>query len=504
MAAEVSGVTLADAASTGFVDAGEVVLLVGGSAGEATKAIARAAAAAAAAVVVKVTDEDSAALAGLSREHDLALLRLESDASWLQVVDLIRSVISGGSSWGGGSGGAEDLFDLAETISSIVDAPVTIEDPQSRVLAFSARQEEADEGRIATVLGRQVPAKWLDVLEERGVFKALKAGEGPIYVMDLPGDLIPRVCAPARAGQELLGSVWAPIKRPLSSRQEAAFMEAANVVALRLLRQRVTQDVDRQFRAELVRRLVAGAPRAGDAASRLHVGSGRMLVLAAQYGAVDPDATGDWDLHRLRDSLAIHLGVVDPRAAVAVVDECVYAVVPLRGSVGDGRVYSVVEALIDRLPTHQDPVIGIGREVDDYRQLAASRHDADQAVRVLRALRTRSRTTQRVVRHRDIQLDALLLILSDVIAEEATPPWDPIARLEGYDTTHGTDLLPSVSAYLESFGHVQTAARRLRTHPNTLRYRLRRAAEVSGLDLTSPDARLHAMLALRMMLLRPS
>jgi DNA-binding PucR family transcriptional regulator len=36
-------------------------------------------------------------------------------------------------------------------------------------------------------------------------------------------------------------------------------------------------------------------------------------------------------------------------------------------------------------------------------------------------------------------------------------------------------------------------------HPNTFRYRLRRLAEVGGLDLTDTDARFTAMLQLRLL-----
>jgi DNA-binding PucR family transcriptional regulator len=36
-------------------------------------------------------------------------------------------------------------------------------------------------------------------------------------------------------------------------------------------------------------------------------------------------------------------------------------------------------------------------------------------------------------------------------------------------------------------------------HPNTFRYRLRRLAEVGGLDLTDADARFAAMLQLRLL-----
>jgi DNA-binding PucR family transcriptional regulator len=68
---------------------------------------------------------------------------------------------------------------------------------------------------------------------------------------------------------------------------------------------------------------------------------------------------------------------------------------------------------------------------------------------------------------------------------------DPaVERLVGYDRDHGTDLVGSVVAWLDAMGDVRTAAERLTVHPNTLRYRVRRAVAVGGLALGDPRARL--------------
>ena len=44
----------------------------------------------------------------------------------------------------------------------------------------------------------------------------------------------------------------------------------------------------------------------------------------------------------------------------------------------------------------------------------------------------------------------------------------------------GADLLETLVAYLDNSGSVEATARTLFVHPNTVRYRLRRIAEVSG------------------------
>jgi DNA-binding PucR family transcriptional regulator len=73
-----------------------------------------------------------------------------------------------------------------------------------------------------------------------------------------------------------------------------------------------------------------------------------------------------------------------------------------------------------------------------------------------------------------------------------------VATLLDHDRRHGTDYGMTLAAWLESFGDNALAARSLKIHPNTVRYRLQRIVEVSGIRLDDPDERLVAMLHLRL------
>jgi DNA-binding PucR family transcriptional regulator len=70
------------------------------------------------------------------------------------------------------------------------------------------------------------------------------------------------------------------------------------------------------------------------------------------------------------------------------------------------------------------------------------------------------------------------------------------ALLDYDDIRHGR-LVETLSQYLESGGHYDTAAKALSLHRNTLRYRLRRIRELSGFDLSDPDVRFNLQLATR-------
>jgi DNA-binding PucR family transcriptional regulator len=66
------------------------------------------------------------------------------------------------------------------------------------------------------------------------------------------------------------------------------------------------------------------------------------------------------------------------------------------------------------------------------------------------------------------------------------------------DAEHAAQHVATLRAYLDCGGNVARAADRLGLHPNTLRYRVRRLIELSGLDLEDPDERLVTELQLRL------
>jgi DNA-binding PucR family transcriptional regulator len=74
-------------------------------------------------------------------------------------------------------------------------------------------------------------------------------------------------------------------------------------------------------------------------------------------------------------------------------------------------------------------------------------------------------------------------------------------RLRQHDGADGV-LTETLAAYLDAAGVTEVAAVALQIHVNTMRYRLRRIREVSGLDFTDADAVLLAQLQLRVNALR--
>src|ERR687885_348308 len=76
---------------------------------------------------------------------------------------------------------------------------------------------------------------------------------------------------------------------------------------------------------------------------------------------------------------------------------------------------------------------------------------------------------------------------------------ETVEPLVSYDEQYETDLLQTVEAFLDADGNVAGTAQRLYTHRHTIRYRLERVRELTGLDVGSTDGREKLSLGLKAM-----
>jgi PucR C-terminal helix-turn-helix domain/GGDEF-like domain len=451
-----------------------------------------------------LSDEVTAAV----ETSGVPLLGLTRGASWTQLAALLRSLLSEGDIGDDGQetlGGlpSGDLFSVANAIAALIDAPVTIEDRSSRVLAFSGRQDEADQTRVETILGRQVPERYSQLLTERGVFRELYRSEDPVYVVPepdrrLPDFTLPRAAVAVRAGDEVLGSIWAAVHDPLTPDRARAMRDAARLVALHLLRIRAGADVSRRLRADLVSTALEGGTGAFEAMRRLRLADQPVVVVA--LAVADPA-----ERPRLADGLAMHLSAIHPRCASALVGDVAYGLIPVAGtraSGGEAEVHAtrIAADFLDRVGDRSRSAVGVGQVASDPAGLPAARACADRVLRVLRAQWSGGSPPapgRRVARLADVHAQVLLMELRDLAAAHGDRPTGTVARLADYDAAHDTSLVATLRAWLDAFGDVAAASAAMYVHPNTFRYRLRRVTEVSGIDLADPEQRFATMLQLR-------
>ncbi|MDQ3952638.1 MAG: helix-turn-helix domain-containing protein [Actinomycetota bacterium] len=495
---EVHEVVVHDSDDPFDVTEGDLVLGVSLGAGpETVEIVADLASRRVAGLVLKTPAASDAAIVQAAEDAGLAVLSIPAGASWAQIVQLVQSVLSHGAAGAEDVHGlaAADLFALADAISQLVDAPVTIEDRLSRVLAYSGRQDEADPARAETIIGRRVPERFLRSLHELGVFKKLRDEPGCVYVDNLDTGVLPRLAVSVRAGDEILGSIWAAVPDRPTPETERAFADTAKVAALHLLRHRAGADVERTLQADLLASILQGTAGARDAALRLGVSGASYRVLAAWISS-DDETDETRARTQLRDVLAVHMSTFRVRGAAALIGGLVYALLTAEDSADRSRDLAVriAEDLATRPGQFGTPVIGIGGHSAALDDVPRSKREAEEALRVVRA-----RPGRRVATIDEVRLPALLARFAEAVAPERDIYEEKLMRLVESDRKGNTAYIDALTSYFDAFGDYTAAAARLHVHANTLRYRLRKAQELSGARLDDPDERLALMLLLRVM-----
>jgi hypothetical protein len=358
----------------------------------------------------------------------------------------------------------------------VVDAPVTIEDANSRVLAYSARQDRTDPARVSTIMGRRVPDDVLARFRSRGVFRELSKGRTTIFVPAQKDGTLPRLIVPIRMGGELLGSMWAVVAGPVPPERAAAFADAAPVVALHLLRRRALEDAERRRSAELVRSVLEGRGSVRLAAAELDLADEPHRVVAIDVQT--EDAVGAEGI-RLALWERITEGV-GRRPAVTELHDVLYAVV------GDSGWAQLRQSLAADIGTGR-PLVAAGAPAR-LTELPRSREQADEALNLLRA----GLLEGPVVDHEQVWTTVVLHRAAVATANIGAVEFGPIPRLRALDQDF--PYLDTLYQWLRHPGDPRSAARELGIHPNTLRYRMGRLTELVDVDLADPDVRL-ALLA---------
>jgi DNA-binding PucR family transcriptional regulator len=74
-----------------------------------------------------------------------------------------------------------------------------------------------------------------------------------------------------------------------------------------------------------------------------------------------------------------------------------------------------------------------------------------------------------------------------------------LGALMDRDARSGSDLLPTLRAYLDADGHQPTAAAARHIHVSTLKYRLKQIRELVGGDMADPEFAFQLRLAIKLL-----
>lgn len=236
---------------------------------------------------------------------------------------------------------------------------------------------------------------------------------------------------------------------------------------------------------EFVRSVSDGAS-AADIAGQMHVIGfpvrSRYIAIAA---AVSEDLLRLGELRQL-----VREASAPSTPAIGIIDGEVIAIVPSEEDLTPA-VARAVDILAAGL-TGTGLSIGVSSLVS-----ARDVRSAVEEARHARQLAARRTDDRYVVGHDELGTLVLLLagVPEDVRSMFGARLLSPLAQ---YDDVHGSDLISTLSAFLDTNGSWTKCAEQMHLHVNSVRYRIQRVEELTGRDLSRLEDRVEFYLALRL------
>ena len=390
-----------------------------------------------------------------------------------------------------------DLFGLAQSLADRIHGMVSIENAESHVLAYSASNDEADDLRRLSILGRAGPPEHLKWIGQWGIFDALRSGGEVVRVAERPElGLRPRLAigihqpaAGARQPRVFAGSIWVQQgSRPLADDADQMLRGAA-VLAARIMSRLAARP---STHTRWLQQLLGLADVAGPV---------DVAVIARELGlaADDTAALIGWDTidttdpgsrpARLAEVLALSASAFRRDAQVATNGSRIYVLLPKTATARS--VTSWVRGTISALATELGVQLraAIAAPVAGLTGVAAARAEVDRVLDSAERHPAFAQVTSLAEARTTVLLDEIVtLVGSD---QRLVDPRIPDLR------ARDPLLSETLRAYLDSFGDIAAAAQSLQVHPNTVRYRVRRIEKLLSTSLADPEVRLVFSLGLR-------
>jgi len=267
--------------------------------------------------------------------------------------------------------------------------------------------------------------------------------------------------------------------------ERAALGHAGTVLAMEVARMQSVTETDAHLRTSLVLDLIAGAgPDEAVLLNRAQIlgydlgRPHRVLLVEVARGMDDIDLLL-YAVSRAVRRAGIGSLLAPRRRDVVVLADTETSWEEFRQDVGAG-----LQSAASR--------VGVGGRYRAPSDLPRSYREAQLALRIQKTIGGPEQATV----FDELGVYQLLTASGNVSAiEDFVQRW--LGQLTDYDTVHGSQLVLTLSEYLDHGGSYDASAAALSVHRSTLKYRLRRIREVSGHDLSVPDTAFNLQLATR-------
>lgn len=422
----------------------------------------------------------------------IPIFRAQQAISWTQIMVLLRALVCLRTVGTASSALIANSMDgLADTVAAMVGGSVVVYDRAHEVIGYALLGHPIDEVRRESICGRRTPEQWVTrFTEDDSAYRTFQS-PGTVVRIDGYDGLRTRLRVAVESNGEVLGELSvAEGNSHLDGRAEEALRIAAKLASPLMLRYKRSAEDDRVRQRELLLRVLhdseAAVKHAPELGLRLR---DKWLLIGFQLDAEDGTDEGARGIinERAARLLSMQLTFVDTSPTVFYERQIFYVLLPASTEDIRNSLRGRLEATLGQLA--RIGVVGyaaVGALSDDLRAVPAARADVDRLLKVGQ----QHQLMRSVLTIEDTWAERSMLNVYDALGSDIERDCPPLAKLLKYDQEHSSDFVSTLAAYMDEFGSISAAAERLFIHQNTLRHRLHRIVEISGIDFASPAQRL--------------
>lgn len=389
----------------------------------------------------------------------------------------------------------DSLEDLADSIKDFLGCPVTIEDANHRLLAYSSHEEETDPARIATIITRRVPENVINKLWKEGIIPKLMETDEVVNIPQIKEiGLGNRLAISIRKNQEVLGYIWVVVENKKITKDTFIHLKDAANSAVPLLRklhmQRKKKIEDYQ---DFFWQLITGHFTAQEEIIRkfhqLNVSiPEQYTVIVFQF---ESDITKKVEEHI--SYLITTSQKIKHHFLVVMRNELILLASPVLNPSERQPLSEFIPFFISEMK-NRFSIEGIkGGAGSIYQDLIKVEKCYQEALQVIELKDLYKEELANIFQFHQLGLFQFVKLLKNIRTDEHPA----IKILEDYDKENKTNLLKTLEVFIQNDSNVSDTAKQLYIHTNTLGYRLKRITEIADFDLKNVHEKMAIYLDLK-------
>lgn len=388
----------------------------------------------------------------------------------------------------------DSLEDFVDVVSEVLNCPITVEDANHHLLAYSKHDEKTDPARISTIIRRKVPENVINMLWKNNIIPTLLSSKRPLRIKEISEvGLGNRIAISIRKNEEILGFIWVLDQKQNIDDQDLDYLVEASKVAKNLLLKIQTKINKKQKdQQEIFRMLLNG-----------HFMDERKAIMQFEQLGIRPPSTYSIIIFRFQNwiSDSFHKQLIYVMETIQKLNIIFYQI--------EDHDFIILVASKTKQPTIelQDYIETFVYKMKERFQIDGLQYGFGSIYHNLQFIHACFSEAEAVLELKGIFPNELLNVYGyhqlglfkhiKSIAPSYQKP-EPIIILEDYDRKNNSELLVTLESYLDHDLNISETAKHLHIHINTLNYRLKRMAEIAQINFKDFNEKAELYLSLKL------